>query len=72
MSPLKLQGRTPDLSRRSSQIGTISKRRVHRMKVRSMAKAVTVVVVRQTATPSPEQQDLQQKVSYWMDRAESH
>jgi len=33
------------------------------MKTRSMAKAAMVVVVGQTAIPSPKRQDLQQKVS---------
>ena len=41
------------------------------METRSKAKDATVVVVRQMATPSPKQQDLQQKVSCWMDRAQS-
>jgi len=55
-------------SQRSSQAGTIPKRQVHGMQ--SMAKATTVVVVRQTATSSPKQQDLQDKVSCWMDNAQ--
>jgi len=29
-----------------------------------------VVIVRNTTTPSPKQQDLQQKVSCWMDKAQ--
>jgi len=37
---------------------------------RSMAKATTVIFVRQTVTPSPKQQDLQEKVSCWMDKAQ--
>ena len=57
------------LTRRSCQASTIPKRRVYGMKTRSMAKAATVVVVRQTTTPSPKQHDLQQKVSCWMDKA---
>jgi len=36
-----------------------------------MAKAATVVVVRETKTPSPKQEDWQQKVSCWMDKAQS-
>jgi len=36
-----------------------------------MDKAATVIVVRQKATPSPKQQELQQKVSCWMDKAQS-
>jgi len=58
------------LSRRLCRAGTIPKRRVHGIQKRSMAKAATVVVVRQTAAPSPKQQDLQQKVSCWMDNAQ--
>jgi len=50
------------LSQRSCQAGTIAKRRLHGMETRSMAKAVAVVIVRETATPSPKQQDLEQKV----------
>ena len=46
------------LSRRSCQASTIPKRRVHGMETRSMAKAATMVVVRQIATPPPKQQDL--------------
>jgi len=59
------------LSRKSYQACTIPKRRVRGMEARSMAKTTTVVIIRQTATPSPKQQDLQQKVSCWMDRAQS-
>jgi len=33
-----------------------------------MAKTTTVVIVRQTAEPLPKRQDLQQKVSCWMDK----
>jgi len=57
-------------SRKSCQASTIPKRQVHGMQTRTMAKATTVVVVRQTAEPSPKQQDLQQKVSCWMDKAQ--
>jgi len=42
---------------------------VHGIETRSVAKAAMVAVVRQIATPSPKQQDLQQKVSCWMDKA---
>ena len=44
---------TGSLPQRSRQVGTIPKRRVRGMKTRSMAKAITVVVVRQTIIPSP-------------------
>jgi len=40
------------------------------MQTRSMAKAATMVVVRQTAAPSSKQQDLQQNVYCWMDKAQ--
>ena len=40
------------------------------MQTRSMAKAATVVIVRQTTKPLPKQQDLQEKVSSWMDKAQ--
>jgi len=40
------------------------------MKARSTAKAVTVVVIRQTTIASTKQQDLQQNVSYWMDKVQ--
>jgi len=63
---------TRSLSRRSCQADTIPKRWVHGLETRSMAKAITVVVLRQIATPSPKQQDLQQKVSSWMDKAKGH
>jgi len=66
------QKNTGSLSRRSCHVGTIPKRWVHGMETRSMAKAAMVVIVRQTVTPSLRQQDLQQKVSYWMDRAKIH
>jgi len=46
------------LSRRSCQVGTIPKRRAHGMETRSMAKAAAMVDAKQTATPSPKQQDL--------------
>jgi len=46
------------LSQRSCQVGTIPKREVHGMETRIMAKATTVVIVRQKVTPSPTQQDL--------------
>jgi len=69
--PLKLQRRTLDLSFQDPA-KTIPKRRVHGMQTRSMAKAATVVVVRQTAEPLPKQQDLQQKVSCWMGKAQAH
>jgi len=61
---------TRSLTQRSCQDGTIPKRWVHGMKTISMVKAATVVVVTQTATPSPMQHDLQQKLSYWMDKAQ--
>jgi len=41
------------------------------MQTRSMAKTATVVIVKQTVEPSPKQQDLQQKVSCWMDKVQS-
>jgi len=47
------------------------KRWVHGMKMRSMANAATVAIVRQTVVPLSKQQDLQQKVSYGMDRAQN-
>jgi len=34
------------------------------MQTKSVAKAATVISVKQTEAPSPKQQDLQQKVSY--------
>jgi len=49
---------TRSLDQRSYKDGTISKRHVHRMEKRSMAKATTVVVIRQMAMPSPKQQHL--------------
>jgi len=61
---------TESFSRRSCQAGTIPKRRVHGMQTRSMAKTATVVIVRQMAKPSPKQQDLQQKVSCWIDQVQ--
>jgi len=36
----------------------------------SMAKAAMVVIVRQTAEPSSKRQDLQQKMSCWMDKVQ--
>jgi len=43
---------------------------VHGMQTRGMAKAATVVVVRQTVKSSPKQHYLQQKVSCWMHKAQ--
>jgi len=40
------------------------------MEMRGRAKAAMVIVVRQMVIPSPNQQDLQQRVSCWMDRVE--
>jgi len=61
---------TGSFSQRSLQASTIPKRQLHGMQTRSMAKATTVVVIRQTTEPSPKQQDLQQKVPCWMDKAQ--
>jgi len=66
-----LKKNTRSLSQRSCQADTNPKIWVHGMETRSMAKVTMVVVVRQTATPSPKQQDLQRKVSCLMDRAQS-
>jgi len=49
---------TESLSRKPWKVGTIPKRQLHGMEKRSMAKVVTVIVVRQMTTPSPKQQDL--------------
>jgi len=59
------------LSRTSYQAGTIPKILMHEMETRRLAKATMVVVIRRIVALSPKQQDLLQKLSYWMGQSPS-
>ena len=71
MSPLKLQDRILDLFRKdpiklaSPLIGKFMEWSLE------VARATVAIVVSRTMTPSPKHQDLQQKMSRWMDKAQS-
>ena len=61
---------TRSLSYRSYQTNTIPSRQVHRMETRSTIRAATTIFVSLTAMHAPKLQDLKQKVSCGMDKAQ--